>query len=466
MNPRPQILVVDDEKEVCTFFLHLFKADYDITVAYSGAEVERLISEKIFDLAFVDLKLTDSDGLTLLNMINEKIPHCSVIIMTGYSTVNSAVQAIRQGAFNYIEKPFDDLNYLKKMANDALGRGEEGFSGGGSCADGFVTGTNPVMQNLISMARKVADKKLTVLIEGETGTGKEVLARFIHRHSNRAAYPFLAVNCGAFTETLLESELFGHEKGSFTGALSTRRGIFEMANNGTLFLDEIGESSTATQVKLLRILENDEFYRIGGERPYRCDVRLIAATNSDLTDAIRQGRFREDLYYRLNVINLKLPPLRERKEDIPLFVEYLLKGKFQKYHTRFSQEALDLLMSYHWPGNVRELVNVISQVLALCDGREITQAYFPEKISRQGFTKSAESLREGLADAGKSYFQDQNLTGGIDLSIVLDEIKTAGTDVVRMVINRVLEQTGGHQGRAAELLNISSRQLQYYLKEK
>ncbi|MGI6686320.1 MAG: sigma-54-dependent transcriptional regulator [Bacillota bacterium] len=467
MSVRPKILVVDDEKEVTTFLLHLLRIDYDVTVAYSGIEVDNLLNSRFFDAAIIDLKLTDTDGLSLLSKIKDKLPHCSVIIMTGYSTVSSAVQAIQQGAIDYIEKPFDDLNYLKSLVRDALGGGKNKLSFSENGDEGFVIGTNSVMQNLISIARKIADKDLTILIEGETGTGKEVFALYIHRYSNRAAHPFLAVNCGAFTETLLESELFGHEKGAFTGAFAARRGIFEMANQGTLFLDEISEASIKTQVKLLRLLENKEFFRIGGEHPCQCNARLIAATNVDLAEAVNKGRFREDLYYRLNVINFRLPPLRERKEDIPLLVEYVVKNKFKQFNTNFSSDTLKLLIDYSWPGNVRELINIISRALALCDGREITPAYLSGKILCSSKSKSNQSMwGETLVQNAEYYLQNIDFDSDINLPHIIDEMKTAQTKVAKMIIRKILVHTDGNQSKAAELLRISNRQLQYYLKER
>ncbi|MEN6351657.1 MAG: sigma-54 dependent transcriptional regulator [Syntrophomonas sp.] len=464
MSERPRILVVDDEQEVGTFFRHLFKSQYDVTMVCSARDAEKAVSADFFDTAFVDLKLSDGNGLSVLKTINAKIPHCSVIIMTGYSTVGTAVQAIQQGAFNYIEKPFDDLNYLRKLVTDALGA-NDGLSTAQSVEEGFVIGTNPRMRSVVSLARKVADKKLTVLIEGETGTGKEVLARFIHRYSDRAAHPFLAVNCGAFSETLLESELFGHEKGSFTGASSARRGIFEMAHKGTLFLDEIAEASMATQVKLLRMLENDEILRVGGEHPFKCDVRLIAATSMDIEESVKQGRFREDLFYRLNVINLKLPPLRERREDIGQIIKYVVKEKLHKFNTAFSQEAVDLLTSYNWPGNVRELINVVTQILAICDEKEITPLNLPLKITA-GDRHWEEGRANVFADKMETLLAGRDLENGVNLRELIKEMKSVQNDIIKNIINRILQSYGGNQCRAAESLHITPRQLQYYLNEK
>lgn len=470
MIRMPRVLVVDDEKEVATFFRHLLKANYQVTIAYSGDETKKAISTKTFDVALVDLKLPDSDGLTLLELIKRSNPYCNVIIMTGYSTITSAVEAIRLGAFNYIEKPFEDLKHLKKMIDDALST-EEQTDLDESEVEGFVIGNNRCMRNIVSVARKVADKKVTILIEGETGTGKEVLARYIHRHSQRANHPFIAVNCGAFTESLLESELFGHEKGSFTGALSARKGIFEMANQGTLFLDEIGEASLVTQVKFLRVLEKpDEIYRVGGERLYKSDVRFIAATNINLKDAVEQGRFRRDLFYRLNVINFKLPPLRDRKEDIPILVNYITRHNFLKRDIVYARDTMDYLKGYHWPGNIRELVNVVAHIVALADGREVTPELLPQEILYQRSTDkdtySEKRLEDVFTTYLEEYFSNIDLTISMNFQDLLEGVKTAQAKFIKSFIKQVLQHNNGNHSEAAKQLSINNRQLQYYLNEK
>lgn len=471
MSARPKVLVVDDEKEVGKFFRHLLKAQYEVTVVYSGEETAHALAETSFEAAFVDLKLSDTDGLTLLKMIKDRQPNCSVIIMTGYSTVSSAVYAIQNGAYNYVEKPFEDLQALRKMVERATTSGAPLNRREAAIEEGFVVGANPAMQRIVYMAEKVADKKVTILIEGETGTGKEVLARFIHRRSNRHAQPFLAVNCGAFSETLLESELFGHEKGAFTGAIAARRGIFELADQGTLFLDEIGEASLATQVKLLRALEKpDQMYRVGGERPYKSDVRLIAATNIDLNKAVEQGKFRKDLYFRLKVINLYLPPLRDRKEDIPLLVDYLIKSKFNNQEISFSPEAMAQICNYHWPGNVREVVNAVAHALAFADGRTVLPENLPlnyvQKDWPQTSLKSLDKVASLIINSVEECLACQDLEGGLDLPRFLTELKAAESTAVKAVISKMLHYTGGNQGEAARMLGINIRRLQYYLNEK
>jgi two-component system NtrC family response regulator len=371
-------LIIDDETEVCTFFSRLLtRKGYRVVTAVNQREALEALEETSFNVAMVDLKLPDTDGLTLLQLIKARQPACEVIIMTGYSTVRTAVMAVQLGAYEYLEKPFDDIgeieSLVEKAATYGLSRrqgaepGEEWFEV--ARAVGFQVGSGPEMRRLASLAFKIATKKINVLIQGKTGTGKEVLARFIHAASNRADQPFIPVNCGALPENLLESELFGHEKGSFTGASQTRRGIFELANRGTLFLDEIGDASPPIQVKLLRVLETGEFVRVGGEKPIKTDVRLIAATNVDLEEAIREKTFREDLFYRLNVVRLEIPPLRSRPEDVPLLARHFI----QQFNPdlRLAPAALRLLEEYPWPGNIRELANVMRRAAVMCSGDTI-----------------------------------------------------------------------------------------------
>lgn len=390
---KPSILVVDDEIEVGSFFRRLLqKKGYVVAAASCGSDVQRALESDSFSVALVDLKLPDTDGLTLLQEIKSRQPGCEVIIMTGYSTTRTAVKAIQLGAFDYIDKPFEDIGEVEKLIEKALDScvlsGENGPAAPewaeAAHLSGFLVGSTAQMHRLASTAYKIARKDINVLIYGETGTGKEVLARFIHAAGSRAQKMFIPVNCGALSENLLESELFGHEKGAFTGAAGQRKGIFELANHGTLFLDEIGEASQSIQVKLLRVLETGEFLRVGGEKPIKTDVRIIAATNVDLDQAVKNRAFREDLFYRLDVVRFTVPPLRSRREDIPL-----LTGHFIRKYTRksgrdileISPEAHDLLAGYLWPGNVRELANSIEKAVALCDGPVVLPGHLPEKIT-------------------------------------------------------------------------------------
>lgn len=389
MDNLSGILIIDDEHEIGNFFRRLLeRKGYKVRVACNGKEAAALIDDEEFHVAMVDLKLPDTDGLELLQQIKAVQPFCEVIIMTGYSTTRTAVKAIQLGAFDYIEKPFEDIDQLEDLIEKALQFGRQASGGKGSRPEwmdiaarvGFQVGATPKMKRLAMVAYKIAKKNINVLIQGETGTGKEVLARFIHHCSRRSQNAFIPINCGALQESLLESELFGHEKGAFTGASSQRKGIFEIANGGTLFLDEIGEASLAIQVKLLRVLETGEFFRVGGERPISTDVRIIAATNVDLQQAVEEKKFREDLFYRLNVVSLEIPPLRERKDDIPMLVNYFLKRAGEERQLQVSPEAMQILKKYSWPGNIRELINTIDQAMALTEGSIIVPGCLSEKI--------------------------------------------------------------------------------------
>jgi two-component system, NtrC family, response regulator len=373
-----QVLIIDDEADVCTFFRRLFaRKGYGVVTATNEQEAMRALAQQNFDVAMVDLKLPDTDGLTLLQAIKLRQPSCEVIIMTGYSTIKTAVAAVQLGAYEYLEKPFDDIDEIEALVERAGTHGYNLLQGNRTSdewvdvarAVGFQVGTSDAMNRLVSLAYKIANKNINVLIQGKTGTGKDVLARFIHAASNRADAAFIPINCGALPENLLESELFGHEKGAFTGANQTRRGIFELANRGTLLLDEIGDASPMIQVKLLRVLETGEFMRVGGERPIKTDVRVIAATNVDLEEAIREKIFREDLYYRLNVVRLEIPPLRARSEDIPLLAEHFVR--MLNPDLRLSHGAQRVLRDYPWPGNIRELANVMRRAAVVCNGDTI-----------------------------------------------------------------------------------------------
>ena len=373
-----QVLIIDDEADVCTFFRRLLtRKGYAVVTAASEPEALSALEAGKFSVALVDLKLPDTDGIKLLEIIKSRQPVCEVIIMTGYSTVKTAVAAMQLGAYEYLEKPFDNIEEIEALVARAAGSGASLMRGDSLHEEwsevaegvGFRVGVAPSMKRMVSLAYKVAGKDISVLIQGKTGTGKEVLARFIHAASGRSGQPFIPVNCGALPENLLESELFGHERGAFTGANQTRRGIFELANNGTLLLDEIGDATPQIQVKLLRVLETGEFMRVGGERAIKTDVRVIAATNVDLEQAILEKSFREDLYYRLNVVRLEIPPLSTRAEDIPLLAEHFVRQLNRDL--RLSPGTLRLMQDYAWPGNIRELANVMRRAVVICSGDTI-----------------------------------------------------------------------------------------------
>ncbi|MGB9858341.1 MAG: sigma-54-dependent transcriptional regulator [Moorellaceae bacterium] len=394
MECPARILVVDDEREVGVFFKRLFeRKGYKVALALNGRQATAALRSFPFHVALVDLKLPDTDGLSLLQEIKSCQPGCEAIIMTGYSTTRTAVKAMQLGAYDYIEKPFEDISEIEVLIEKALSFStvDEENKVKLSASEwyptasrlGIVVGHSQVMNNLFSLAYKIARRDVNILIQGETGVGKEVLARFIHAASHRAGAPFVAVNCGALPENILESELFGHERGAFTGAVAQKRGIFELANGGTLFLDEIGEASPSIQVKLLRVLETGEFMRVGGEKVFKTNVRIIAATNVDLEQAVKDNLFRKDLFYRLDVIRLVIPPLRDRKEDIPALIAHFLRtfnNHELPYQVRISPEASEILTNYSWPGNIRELVNVLRQAAILCDGHRIEPRHLPARL--------------------------------------------------------------------------------------
>ena len=485
MKRPPKVLIIDDEKEVCTFFDFLLQEKgYDVYLAHDGQEAQQLLAKENFDLALVDLKLPDTDGIRLLANIKRLYPECEVIIMTGYSTVKSAISAIKLGAFDYIEKPFDDLDKLEQLIEQAVAKQTSWGSSSQNLASdlaryGIIVAPDSPLIPILALAKKVADKDINVIIQGETGVGKELIARYIHSQSCRAAQPFIAINCGAFTESLLESELFGHEKGAFTGANGARKGIFQIADGGTLFLDEIGEASMSVQVKLLRVLEAGEFMRVGGEYLLSTDVRIIAATNVNLKRLITAEKFRKDLFYRLNVVMLEIPPLLQRSNDIPYLVRHFINNcKFNKDNNVVSikPEVMKMLKKYPWPGNVRELGNVIAQSIAVCTGKEIKLEHLPEQIkssvhklvnisSSPVYAKNTKDIKEVIT------FCSEYLLNNIDplkinLEDLINEFKNAERYIAKRTITEVLKYTNGDKSKAAKLLKITPRKLRYLLNEK
>jgi Nif-specific regulatory protein len=438
-----RILVIDDDPDILNIIVTILEASgYEVLRASSGEEGIRLLDGRGCDIVLTDLVMPDVDGMQVLDHVVNNHPDTKCIILTGYGTIKSSVEAIKKGAFDYITKPvsaseilvviekaikFSNLERENIRLKQELKR-QYDFSN--------IIGTSQSIRRIFDIISKVADTDGTVLISGESGTGKELIARAIHYNSSRADKPMVVVNCGAIPEELLESELFGHEKGAFTGAYKTRIGRFELANGGTFFLDEISEMSPALQVKLLRVLQEQKFERVGGTRTIHVDVRIIAATNKNLTEAVNKGKFREDLYYRLNVIPIRVPPLRQRKSDIPLLVDHFLK-KFQKKRERrikgFSPEAMDVLMSYSWPGNVRELENVIKRLTILCENEVVQLQDLPEHIYRPEEAPKTQDL-----------IQDRR----IDLS-------EAVKDYEKRLILEALEKSNWVKSKAAKLLNIN-----------
>ncbi|MEW6229837.1 MAG: sigma-54 dependent transcriptional regulator, partial [Bacillota bacterium] len=388
------VLVVDDEQKMCEFLTLVLSQDGHQVVAASSGEraLEEIRTRDDLDVIVTDLMMPGVGGMEVLEEARRSLPDTPVIVITGYSTVQSAVDAMKAGAFDYLPKPFK-VDEVKLVVGKALERREIALENRRlrrelqaireKSAD--IVGTSEKMQAVFRLVEKVARTDATVLIRGESGTGKDLIAQEVHRQSLRANKPFISINCAALPETLLESELFGHARGAFTGAVSTKRGLFEEADGGTVFLDEVGDVSLALQAKLLRFLQNREFIRVGETLVRRVDVRVIVATNKDLEEAIERGDFRRDLYYRLNVITIHLPALRERREDIPLLAKHFARkyaASLLKGPVAFSAEAMAALCAYNWPGNVRELENAVERAVVLAEGNELTLEDFPGEIVR------------------------------------------------------------------------------------
>ncbi|HET9131145.1 MAG TPA: sigma-54 dependent transcriptional regulator, partial [Terriglobia bacterium] len=379
-----KILIVDDEQSLRDVLsIMLKRAGYVVTSAMDGEEAIELLNREIFDLVITDLRMPKIDGMEVLRAVKSASPETVVLIITAFATADSAVDAMKQGAYDYLTKPFqvDEVQLIIRNALEKRRLTTENMllkrEMASQSSFAQLVGQSEAMQKVFDVVRKVADSKSNVLICGESGTGKELVARAIHYNSARSVHPFVAVNCSAVPETLLESELFGHMKGSFTGAISNKAGLFEIANGGTIFLDEIGDTTPTIQVKLLRVIQEREFRRVGGNQDIKVDVRVVAATNKDLEKAVAEGSFREDLYYRLDVIPIRLPPLRMRTGDIPLLINHFLE-RFSKESGKpkpmIGPEAMPVLLGHEWRGNVRELENLIERVVAFSTEGPVTDA--------------------------------------------------------------------------------------------
>jgi two-component system, NtrC family, nitrogen regulation response regulator GlnG len=460
-----RILVVDDEESIRWVLTRgLARRGWKVQSAENAHLALRRLAEQDYALVFLDVRLPDIDGLTLLEQIRALANPPMVVVMTAQGTVDTAINAMKKGAYEYIIKPFD-LEDVVTLAHQAL-RTRAAVADvtipvpldlRDSLHASGIIGRTEQMQQVYKMIGMVADRDVTVLIEGESGTGKELIARAIHRHSKRAKRPFVTVNCAAIPHELLESELFGHEKGSFTGATATTIGKFQQADGGTMFLDEVGDMDLNLQAKLLRVLQEKEFYRVGGRDSVRVDVRIIAATHQNLEVAVTQKRFREDLYYRLNVVPVYLPPLRERRDDIPLLINYFLQrfeadlGTGRKF---LSNEARDILLTYHWAGNIRELENVIKRAMVLTTSSVILPQHLPEAI-RGGIKEEDESdiLRRLVERKARALLLDVQAAGtGEIYHMILDEVE-------RLLLQVVLDETDGNQLRTADLLGINRNTL-------
>ncbi len=444
------LLVVDDEPSMLEFLEYMLtKENYRVTSTLHGAEAQRLIQERSFDLVISDLRMPDLDGLELLRSAQSVDPEVPFLFITAYASSDTAIEALKLGAFDYVTKPFQ-VEELKNLVRNALQasslkRKVRLLESEREQTDQLV-GVSPPMLEIYKLIGTIAATDSTVLITGESGTGKELVARAVHRASPRRDRPFVSVNCGAFAETLLESELFGYVKGAFTGATANKKGLFETADGGTLFLDEVGETSPAMQVKLLRALQERTVRRVGGNAEIAVNVRLIAATNRKLEDEISAGNFREDLYYRLAVIPMRIPPLRERASDIVALVQHFIQVYNRKQNRQtqgITEEGLACLERYHWPGNVRELENVIERAIALETGDYIQRDRLPEMI------------RESRPPTGESAIPQFD-ESGFSLEDHLNQIEAE-------LLTRALEISGGNQKRAAEILKLSYRSFRHRL---
>ncbi len=453
---KPHILVIDDEVSMLELLeIILNKEGYRVTCALSGREAFDLIKKHSYDLLLCDIKLGDFNGIEVLRKAKEKNPHTVVIMISAYSTTENAVEAMNEGAYDYVPKPFDneELKHTIKNALDLKTIDQEkkarNVDRDKITHFGRIVGNSPRMQHIYDMIRQVSKTKTNVLISGESGTGKELIAKAIHEQSDRSMQPFVVINCGSIPEALMESEFFGHKKGSFTGASSDKKGLFEVADTGTVFLDEIGELSTSFQVKLLRAVQEKIFKRVGGTHDISVDIRFISATNKELKKEIMAERFREDLFYRLNVIEIKVPPMRERMGDLKPLAQFFLdkySKEMGKDVSKISSYAIELLKKYDFPGNIRELENLLERSVALSS----TNILLPDSLELSIYKKR---WIEGIKN--RRYDLDE-VAHGVALDGILVEIE-------RAYLEKALKVANGNMHKAAELLGISFRSIRYRL---
>jgi len=440
--PSPiHILVVDDDEITCSLLEEvLSKEGYEVEKALNGEEAIEKGMKKTYEVLLTDIKMAGVDGMEVLHSYRQKSPETIVVMMTAFGSIETAIGAIKEGAYDYVSKPFklDEIKLTIRRALEQKRLTEENLLYRQELISKYklenIVGRTPAMLQVYKTIARVADSRSTVLLAGESGTGKELVARAIHFNSPRAAKPFVAVDCGSLAETLLESELFGHVRGAFTGAVANKKGLFEEADGGTCFLDEVGDIGLAMQAKLLRVLQEHEIKRVGGAEPTKIDVRIVAATNKNLEELVEEKKFREDLFYRLNVVAIHLPPLRERAEDVLLLARHFLRKyseESRKTIAQISPEALELLSTYRWPGNVRELENVIERSVTLTRHSVILPEDLPRRIRAE--------KREDFAKTLPSH-------------IPLSELE-------KLYIQKILEETGGNKKKAAEILGIDRRTL-------
>jgi two-component system response regulator PilR (NtrC family) len=452
---KDKILVADDEQSMREFLdIMLKKEGYKVSLASNGEEVAKLVENDLFDLVLLDIRMPKLDGISALKKIKANTPETIVIMITAYASADTAIKAMKEGAYDYITKPFkvEEIKLIIKNALEKKNLQKENILLKQAVRDRFhfgnIIGQSPKMVALYDLLEKVSPTKTNILITGESGTGKELVAKAIHYNSPRKEKPFVTLNCGAIPESLIESELFGHMKGAFTDAIATKKGLFEVADEGTIFLDEISELPLLMQVKLLRVLQDKEFKRVGGTEDIRVDVRIIAATNKELEEAVKEKHFREDLFYRLNVIQIKLPPLRDRREDIQILANHFLKKYSQelsKNISKISPEALQILLNYEYPGNVRELQNIIERAVALEGSSDLTAHNLSSYLSEQPL------LRKGPIDI-------EIPNDGIDLEKMVEDLE-------RTLLLKALDKTKGIKKKAAELLHINFRSMRYRLEK-
>ncbi len=451
-----KILVVDDEQSLCDVLsIMLKRAGYVVTSATDGEDAVELLQKEIFDLVITDLRMPKVDGMEILKAVKSASPETVVLIITAFASADSAVEAMKQGAYDYLTKPFqvDEVQLIIRNALEKRRLTTENMllkrEMASQSSFAQLVGQSEAIQKVFEIVRKVADSKSNVLICGESGTGKELVARAIHYNSARSALPFVAVNCSAVPETLLESELFGHMKGSFTGAIANKAGLFEIANGGTIFLDEIGDTTPTIQVKLLRVIQEREFRRVGGSQDIKVDVRVVAATNKDLEKAVADGSFREDLYYRLDVIPIRLPPLRMRTGDIPLLVNHFLE-RFAKDSGKpkpvLNADAMHVLLEHEWRGNVRELENLIERVVAFSMDGPVTDADVRGWLHRPTAPPPVQGVPLDLTDEG------------VDLEGIINRIE-------KDLLLKALERSKWVKKKAARMLRLNTRSFRYRLEK-
>jgi nitrogen regulation protein NR(I) len=480
-----RVLIADDEASLRKVLSSALKREgYDTVTVKNGEEALEILEASVqpdtgepFSLVISDVRMPGMDGMALLQRIKKRFKDLPVVMLTAHGTVDLAVQALKQGAFDFITKPYerDDLLAIVKKAIAHRDRDErEPTIGGGSDDERTLVGNSPRIQKVIEIIDKVADSPSTVLVTGESGTGKELVALALHRKSSRRDKPFIRINAAAIPPTLIEAELFGHERGAFTGAVTAKPGRFELADGGTLFLDEIGELPVDMQVKLLRVLQEQTFERVGGIKTLHVDIRLIAATNRDLKKAIGEGTFREDLYWRLNVIPVELPPLRERADDIPLLVEEFRKKLNKRLHKdveSFSPDAVAMLQRYGWPGNIRELENIVERTLLFCSKPTVdVEDLPPELVAKVGLLDASPPPARADTHDSRPPGAEPVIERARELAIaeggsMKDIVRQATAELERDLIARALDETGGNVTHAARRLKISRKSLQIKMKE-